>query len=256
MLAIAGGKGGCGKTTTTLGLARELARRGTRPLVVDADCDMPDLHHVARVERDYGVDTLARGTSIERATQHSDRFPGVALVTAGTPDRTSAALRATAGWNGPVLVDCPAGIGPDATRPLRYADAALVVSTDEPQCLDDSRRTLTAARQLGTPPAGALLRVVVETERTPATVGDCPVLASVPTVSAPFDAEALDSAWAAVADAVCSLDAGEESTARSGTVTRPQHARARSTGDTTRSGNQSARPKRRTRNRLTGERRR
>lgn len=201
MLAIAGGKGGCGKTTTALGLARELARRGRHPLVVDADCDMPDLHHLAGVEREYGVDTLARGTRLERALQHSDRFPGVALLTAGAPDQTAGALRAVTEWRGPVLVDCPAGIGPDATRPLRYADAALVVSTDEPQCLEDSRQTLTATRQLETTPAGALLRVVVDQHR-PATVGDCSVLESVPTVPKPFDAPALDSAWTVVTDSV------------------------------------------------------
>jgi len=247
MLAIAGGKGGCGKTTTALGLARELARRGRQPLVVDADCDMPDLHHVARVEREFGVDTLARGDPIERAVQHSDRFPGVALVTAGAPDQTGAALRATADWSGPVLVDCPAGIGPDAIRPLRYADAALVVSTDEPQCLDDSRRTLTAARQLETAPVGALLRVVVGSGHTPATVGDCPVLEAVPTVPEPFDASALDGAWAGVTDAAFPPGAADNSTARthSGEPTarpnssepraRTRHATARPTSETARS---------------------
>ena len=40
MLEIAGGKGGCGKTTTALGLAAALARGGdTTPLVADFDHD-------------------------------------------------------------------------------------------------------------------------------------------------------------------------------------------------------------------------
>ncbi|ESS06245.1 MAG: CobQ/CobB/MinD/ParA nucleotide binding domain protein, partial [uncultured archaeon A07HB70] len=40
MLAIAGGAGGAGKTTTALGLARALPGR---VVVADADVDMPDL---------------------------------------------------------------------------------------------------------------------------------------------------------------------------------------------------------------------
>jgi septum site-determining protein MinD len=200
MLAVAGGKGGCGKTTTALGLARTLARRGRDPLVLDGDCDMPDLHHLAGVERSDGVDALARGAPLDRVCQQPTAFPGVALVTAGRPGRTGPALRATGDWNGPVLVDCPAGIGPDATRPLRHADATLVVSTDDPQCLDDTRRTVTAARQLDAPPVGLLLRTVGDGAGSPDRFAGCRVLATVPEVSDPFDAPQLSPAWSTVAD--------------------------------------------------------
>jgi len=200
MLAVAGGKGGSGKTTTALGLARTLARRGAEPLVLDADCDMPDLHHVAGIERGGGVDALARGAPLARACQHPPAFPGVAVVTAGQPGRTGPALRATRDWAGPVLVDCPAGIGPDATRPLRHADGALVVSTDDPQSLDDTHRTVTAARQLDAPPAGLLLRTAAHSAETPERVADCPVLVAVPQVADPLDAPPLSQAWSTLAD--------------------------------------------------------
>jgi septum site-determining protein MinD len=201
MLAVTGGKGGCGKTTTALGLARTLARRGRDPLVLDADCDMPDLHHLAGIERADGVDALARGAPLARVCQRPPSVPGVAVVTAGRPGRTAPALRATRDWDGPVLVDCPAGIGPDATRPLRHADAALVVSTDDPQSLDDTRRTITAARQLDAPPAGLLLRTVAgHPAEMPDRIAGCPVLATVPSVAAPLDAPALSQAWSTLAD--------------------------------------------------------
>jgi septum site-determining protein MinD len=200
MLAIAGGKGGCGKTTTALGLARTLSRRGREPLVVDADCDMPDLHHVAGIERDEGVDALARGAPLSRVCRYPSAMPGVALVTAGRPERTAPALRAARDWEGPVLVDCPAGIGPDATRPLRHARATLVVSTDRPQCLDDTRRTLTAARQLDASPVGALVRTAGRPAETAGRIAGCPVLAAVPAVDDPFAASPLSGAWSRVAD--------------------------------------------------------
>jgi septum site-determining protein MinD len=60
MLVIAGGKGGCGKTTTALGLAAVLAERGAPAVVADADRDMPDLHALAGVRRPGGRRGQAR----------------------------------------------------------------------------------------------------------------------------------------------------------------------------------------------------
>lgn len=193
MLALAGGKGGCGKTTTTLGLAGTLARRGFDPLVVDADCDMPNVHHVANVERTDGVSLLAEGVPLERAITRSTSFPGVALLTAGSRTEMDAALRATARWHGPVLIDCPAGVSPDATRPLRHADRTLVVSTDEPQCLADTALTVTTARELAADPVGALVRE--RAGSAPVSVADCEVLVTVPSVQEPFDSPRLARAW-------------------------------------------------------------
>ncbi|MDZ5813368.1 P-loop NTPase, partial [Halorubrum sp. AD140] len=47
MIAVAGGKGGSGKTTTTLGLARALSRRGAPVVAADADWDLPNLARLA-----------------------------------------------------------------------------------------------------------------------------------------------------------------------------------------------------------------
>ena len=47
MIAVTGGKGGSGKTTTTVGLARALARRGASVVAADADWDLPNLTAVA-----------------------------------------------------------------------------------------------------------------------------------------------------------------------------------------------------------------
>ncbi|RDZ49114.1 CDP-4-dehydro-6-deoxy-D-gulose 4-reductase, partial [Haloferax sp. Atlit-10N] len=44
MLAIAGGKGGCGKTTIALGVGQALGTPTRPALVVDTDRDMPNLH--------------------------------------------------------------------------------------------------------------------------------------------------------------------------------------------------------------------
>jgi len=188
MLAVTGGKGGCGKTTTAVGLAAALARAGERPLVVDCDCDMPTLHHVSDTARERGVDALAAGTSPREASQEATQS-GVRVVTAGRRANVGPALARLAPWPGPVLLDTPAGGTPEAIRPFRHADRALLVTTTTPQCLDDTARTVAAARELGVAVDGVVVRHRDDpTDPTRFVCDDVrlPVLANLPTVEDPL----------------------------------------------------------------------
>jgi septum site-determining protein MinD len=205
MLAIAGGKGGCGKTTTALGLASALAARGARPLVVDADPDMPDIHHVVGLDHDEGIDAVARGTSVERAHRQPSALPGVAVLTAGSREHYAQALDALTGWSGPVILDCPAGASPDAIRPLRHATEALVVTTGAPQCLEDATRTATAARQLGVDVVGTVVRERPRSNTVSAEIADSvpPVCARLPTVDAdPLADSRTQAVWTQLATSI------------------------------------------------------
>lgn len=158
-IAVAGGKGGCGKTTATLGLAIALVHRGRRPVAVDADRDVPDLHIRAGVDREPGVPALSGGTHPAMVSQSSDRFPGVAVVAAGTERiGTRRGLRVVANLERPVLLDCPAGAGPDAAEPIRVADACIVASTATRAARVDAAKTIDMARSLGTEPIAAVER--------------------------------------------------------------------------------------------------
>ncbi len=158
-LAVAGGKGGSGKTTTVLGLGCALARRGVRPLLVDADVDLPDLHVRANLRREPGLAAVADGAPPEQVSRPSPRFPGVDVLTAGTgPPTRDRALQLAAGVDRPVLLDCPAGAGPDVAAPLRAATASILVATDTPASVEDATKTARMARSLDTPPVGAVLR--------------------------------------------------------------------------------------------------
>lgn len=195
MLAIAGAKGGCGKTTTTLGLARSFAQQGMDPLVVDVDCDMPDVHHLVDIDRSrgVGVPAVAAGQCIERAAVRPAAVPGVRILPAGSGEETSDALDRLRSWHGPVLLDCPAGVSPDATRPLRAATAAVLVTTDEPQCLQDTRQTVAVASQLEAKPVGIVVRQRACEQLD--SVGPVPVVATVPTVSTPFENPRVRQVW-------------------------------------------------------------
>ncbi|NHN40305.1 hypothetical protein G9C85_01470 [Halorubellus sp. JP-L1] len=183
MLAIAGGKGGTGKTTTALALAREIARtaapatavagpdRGRRRqrdrapvVVVDADVDMPDVHAMTGVERTPTVLERPRGVP-------TPDLPGVRVAPAPPADATDSfvdVLRALAADDadpsgatadaasapqptGGVLVDAPCGAGPDAARPLALADGVVLVTRPTAAAVRDTAKTAAMARALDTP---------------------------------------------------------------------------------------------------------
>lgn len=185
MLAIAGGKGGVGKTTTVLGLS--IAFDGDA-IAADADPDMPNLHALAGVDREPTVSALDDGRRVGSVAQSHPDETGVRVLPApriGADGDIGRSLTRLGAGEWPVVVDCPAGAAPDAAAPLRVADAALVVSTPCAPALRDAAKTAAMTRALGTTVAGAVL---THTRSAPDAVSDllgCPVVASVPTADPP-----------------------------------------------------------------------
>ena len=200
MLAVVGGKGGCGKTTTAACLARALAAAGTRPLLVDADVDMPDLHVVAGARPEPGLDALTGGASVEAVAQSPVELPGVRLVAGGTAsiDDVGPALARLGSVAGPVIVDTAAGASPAVADPLRAVDAALVVTTPRRESLADAAKTAAMARALETPLVGSVVTASVG-EVDPRPLLECPTLARVPAVERPTRDARVRDAHAAVA---------------------------------------------------------
>ncbi|GAA0267157.1 MinD/ParA family ATP-binding protein [Halobacterium noricense] len=198
MLAVAGGKGGSGKTTTALGLAGALVERRRRPLVVDCDLDAPNLHLRAGVPRDPGVDA----DSPTAAAHESSTVPGVDVLPAGDAngDDLAAALDALPDSR-PIVLDCPAGASEAAARPLRAADGCVVVATDSREGIEDAVKTAAMARAVGTPVrAIGVTRVAAAPARlADATAADT---VPVPAAAAPLEAPETAAAYAMLADYV------------------------------------------------------
>ncbi|WP_049912227.1 MinD/ParA family ATP-binding protein [Halorubrum kocurii] len=196
MIAVAGGKGGSGKTTTTLGLARALSRRGAPVVAADADWDLPNLARLASATADGGEPAARAPTVVDAVRPAGELRPdrrGPTVLSA--PDRPGdldagrvlGALAEAAPDDSPTLLDCPAGASPDAAAPLRVADRCLLATPLRRAALRDAAKTAALARRLDCPPVGV---VAVRAESVPDGVGDllgCPVLGRVP----PADPEPL-----------------------------------------------------------------
>ena len=193
MLAVTGGKGGTGKTTTTLGLARAFGTAGTSAIAVDADWDLPDLGALAGGRRRITYSDRRDDDSPLAAGVADAAAPSVRILPAPTDSRdrdlreSLRSIAASAPQGTRVLVDCPAGAGPDAVAPLRVADGALLVTEPCAVALRDAAKTAAVARRLETPVVGA---VVTRATAVPPGVRDllgCPIVARVPRASAPQD---------------------------------------------------------------------
>jgi len=146
ILAVAGGKGGVGKSTVSLNLAAELDA-----VAVDADLGMadlpesrgPDLHDVLAGRADP-VEAVHEGAPV-------DLLPcgrTLAGARAADPAALVDAVDAVAGAYGTVVVDCPAGMTADAGLPLFAADRCALVALPDAFAVADLVRTRELAREL------------------------------------------------------------------------------------------------------------
>lgn len=193
MLAVVGGKGGVGKTTTALGLGAALARAGAAPLVVDCDLEMPDVGRRTGCGEVPGVAGVAGGTPVHLAAARPEGLDGAAVLPTEPDAALEAALRALPRHR-PVLLDAPGGASPTAATPVRVADQALIVTTSSKQAIQDAVKTAAIVRNLDTRLLGVLVTNAdaaprgLEDALGTAVVGVVPSGGSKPLFSAPVRA--------------------------------------------------------------------
>lgn len=149
--AIASGKGGVGKTTTTVNLGTALAGAGARVAIVDTDLGMANLAGFVSLSPGSATlhDVLAGEATVEEATYRlAENIVGVPsgndlsgyaeTAPEGLGDVVET-LRERADY---VLLDVGAGVSHETVLPLGLADAVILVATPEPAAIQDVSKTI------------------------------------------------------------------------------------------------------------------
>lgn len=148
-LAIAGAKGGVGKTTLSVNLALLLAQKGHRTLLVDFDPGCGNVAVHLRLAARHDLDDVVDGTCTARDAL-VDGPAGVRVLMArsgstafagGDRTRIDAALAAIAALAPSfdvVVCDTGAGLGPATLAIAARADLVLAVTTPDAAALTDT----------------------------------------------------------------------------------------------------------------------
>lgn len=168
-LAVTSGKGGVGKTSTSVNLSIALASQGKEVILIDADLGLANcevlmglssfynLQHVAEGEKRMR-DILVRGPGGIRIVPGSSGFAKVADLTAQARRNILEGLRDLAHNADFIVIDTMAGIGRNAVSFALAADEVLLVTTPEPSAIVDAYamlKTLYGRRE------DAIVRLVV-----------------------------------------------------------------------------------------------
>jgi len=156
-IVVTSGKGGVGKTTVAVNLSAQLARRGQRVILCDADFGLNNVDVAAGVEHliTYDIVDVIEGRC--RAKQALVRHPtygNLYLLTSShsaperyvSPQAVKVVLDALAPQFDFIFIDCPAGIDDGFHRAVATADEAIVVTTPHISALRDADKVITVLK--------------------------------------------------------------------------------------------------------------
>lgn len=156
VIAVTGGKGGVGKSTTTINLGVSLRMDGYSVALVDADVEMPNLVEMLGIEADLTIHDVLAGTAepgdalVEIATDFA-AIPGdSSLAGYGSiePERLQYAVDRLAEHYEIVILDTGAGLSYDDLIPIGLADEIVLVSSPDAAAIENAKRTQAFVRRL------------------------------------------------------------------------------------------------------------
>ena len=149
VLAVTSGKGGVGKTNTSINLAIALVKNGARVTVIDADLGLANvevllglnslynLQHVVSGERSI-MDVLVQGPGGINVVPGSSGISRLADLGPKARQNVLDGLQQLQDNHDFIIIDTMAGIGQNAVAFAAAADEILLVTTPEPSSIVDA----------------------------------------------------------------------------------------------------------------------
>lgn len=176
ILAVTSGKGGVGKTSTSVNLAIALAARGARTILMDADLGLANVEVLMGLNSLYNIEHVIEGE--RRMAEILVRGPGGIQIVPGSSGLAKVADLTQQGranlLNGLkelqeqadfVIIDTMAGIGRNVIAFALAADDVVLITTPEPSSIVDAYamlKTIYANRE------DAVVRLLVNMAASPA----------------------------------------------------------------------------------------
>ncbi|MEO0479060.1 MAG: MinD/ParA family protein [Planctomycetota bacterium] len=161
IVTVTSGKGGVGKTSTSVNVAVELSKRGRRVILLDADLGLANAHIVAGLRAaDRTLSDYLQGDS-DLIDIVMDGPAGLKIISGGSGIKEMAdldqkgrtriidAVRALRPHCDLILIDTGAGIGDTVTDFVKAADHTLVVTTGNFAAIADAYGIIKVLAQSG-----------------------------------------------------------------------------------------------------------
>ncbi len=191
VLVVTSGKGGVGKTTTTVNLAIALRQQGHSVAVLDADLGMPNVGAFLSLDVDATLhDVLAARESTAEAIVEVDDGLGFVLgerslegFADADPARLDDVVKELKAQYQYVLVDTGGGLTYEGIYPMELADEVLLVTSSVPAAITDTKKSKRLADRLGVPVRGVVVTRTDEDDSPESVASELDVdfLGSVPT---------------------------------------------------------------------------
>jgi len=157
IVAVCGGKGGCGKTTTSIALATALNNFGKDVTLVDANLTSPSIGlHLGTSRSQVSIHDVILGDKhiLEAVQSH---HTGTKIIPGDLSriyfrehhlNRLKDKIQGLRGTTDFVILDSPAGHGLEARESMRAADKVIVITNPEIAAVVDALKTVRLAKQI------------------------------------------------------------------------------------------------------------
>ena len=187
-ITIAGGKGGCGKTTTVINTAYALAQLKYDVVMVDADLAMPNLHTILGTSHEPTIhDVLADTEPLEAAVDTSAEVaavygdPSLDRYTDADPANLNRVCNRLRTAFDVIVLDTGAGVTHETMVPCGLADDVVLVTTAKDRGVADTSRTKEMAEHVdGRVPGVVVTRADDATGEEVAATLETELLAAIP----------------------------------------------------------------------------